>query len=351
MGTPEQEYTQRELNFTAEEHKNVAVAIQEFWKKGIIQEAEHELGEFISQIFPRTKKSGKTRIILNLSKLNSVIRYEKFKLDSIKTVLNLVQQNCFMGSIDLTDAYYSIKIDESDRKFLRFLWEGRLYEFCRLPQGLTSAPRIFTKILKPVFAHLRGQGFESASYLDDTYLQGDSYQECLNNIQITKDTLTKLGFKVNEDKSVFRPTQEIEHLGFVINSNTMTITRTESRKQDLRQTAKEVLRNKARVSIRLVAKLIGLIVACEPAVEKCFLHYRSLEMDKIAALKLNKGNFDSDMTVSDGGVVDITWWLNNIALCGKSLLPKNVNFELYTDASMHGWGAYLPKLDLRASGV
>jgi hypothetical protein len=68
-------------------------------------------------------------------------------------------------------------------------------------------------------------------------------------------------------------------------------------------------------------------------------------------LKLNKGNFDAYMTVSNRGIVDITWWLNNSTLSGKSLYQKKVDFELYTDASMHGWGAYLPKLELRASGV
>lgn len=348
---PEQMYTPGQLKFTPEEHKNVADAIQDFLCKGILEKTVHETGEFISHIFPRTKKSGKTRIILNLSKLNCTIKYEKFKLDSIKTVTNMIQHGCFMGSIDLTDAYYSIKVEKRDRKYLRFFWEGELYEFCRLPQGLTSAPRIFTKLLKPVFALLRSQGFESSSYLDDTFLQGDSFQECLKNIQATKETLRKLGFKVNEEKSVLIPTQEIEHLGFVINSMDMTISLTQNRKSGLKQTAKEVLGNKEEVKIRLVAKLIGLIVACEPAVEKCFLHYRGLELDKIQALKFSRGNFDANMTVSDRGILDINWWLENIDFCQRSLLTKPTDFDLYTDASMVGWGAYLPKLDLRASGV
>jgi hypothetical protein len=60
----------KELNFTGGENHNVKVAIQEFLAKGIIAKANHEPREFISQIFPRTKKSGKTRIILHLSKLN-----------------------------------------------------------------------------------------------------------------------------------------------------------------------------------------------------------------------------------------------------------------------------------------
>ena len=54
-----------------------------------------------------------------------------------------------MAAIDLQDAYYSIPFRSLDGKFLRFIWEGTSYEFTCLPNGLSCAPRIFTKILKP----------------------------------------------------------------------------------------------------------------------------------------------------------------------------------------------------------
>ena len=47
-----------------------------------------------------------------------------------------------------------------------------------------DAMRVFTKLLKPVFATLREQGYESVIYVDDSLLQGDTYQECLDNIRI-----------------------------------------------------------------------------------------------------------------------------------------------------------------------
>jgi hypothetical protein len=39
--------------------------------------------------------------------------------------------------------------------FLRFSWKGTIYEFQVLCFGLASAPRVFTKVLKPVFAFFR----------------------------------------------------------------------------------------------------------------------------------------------------------------------------------------------------
>jgi len=72
-------------------------------------------------------------------------------MESIDYVKHLLQPGEFMATIDLTDAYFSIPIHPTDRKYLRFSWENSLYEFTCLPFGYKLAPRTFTKILKPVY--------------------------------------------------------------------------------------------------------------------------------------------------------------------------------------------------------
>ena len=105
--------------------------------------------------------------------------------------------NNYMGSIDLSEAYFSVNIREADRNFFfRFVWNNQLFEFCVMPQGLASAPRLFTKLLRPVFAHLRSQGFESCAYLDDSDLQSQSKEHCAANISATKSLLFHLGFTI-----------------------------------------------------------------------------------------------------------------------------------------------------------
>ena len=78
-----------------------------------------------------------------------------FQVESIQLAKSLVQEKDFMITIDLKDAYFMIPIHHADRKFLRFEWDGNLLEFQVLPFGLTTAPRVFTKVMKPVIAHLR----------------------------------------------------------------------------------------------------------------------------------------------------------------------------------------------------
>lgn len=60
-----------------------------------------------------------------------------------------------MATLDLEDAYLLVPIFEGHRKFLRFQWRNKTYEFTALPFGLSTAPYIFTKILRPVFAYPR----------------------------------------------------------------------------------------------------------------------------------------------------------------------------------------------------
>lgn len=145
-------------------------------------------------MFLRPKKDGNYRLILNLKQLNENIEYAHFKMEILCTALRLIQPGCYMGSVDLSDAYYNVNITVSDRKFLRFIWKGTLYQYTCLPNGLSSAPRLFTKLLKPVYASLRSKGYVSVAYIDDSYLQGETYEQCLQNIQETKEPFEQLGF-------------------------------------------------------------------------------------------------------------------------------------------------------------
>ncbi|XP_067664507.1 uncharacterized protein [Haliotis asinina] len=189
-----------------------------------------------------------------------------------------------MASIDLRDAYYSVPIAEEHRKFLRFEWQGILYEYTCLPNGLACAPRRFTKLLKPAYATLRQQGCTVVPYLDDSYLQGDTEVECADNVRRTVTLLQDLGFIIHAEKSKLVPTQEIEFLGFVLNSVFMTIRLAPEKAQRVKLEC-SVLSDKQYARIQEVAHVIGLLVSSFPGVQHGQLHYRELEQAKTVALK------------------------------------------------------------------
>ena len=74
--------------------------------KGLVGRSPHEEGEWISNVFLRPKPGGEHRMILDLTELNKFIVYEQhFKMFSLQTAVELVEEGCWMASVDLKDAY------------------------------------------------------------------------------------------------------------------------------------------------------------------------------------------------------------------------------------------------------
>ena len=132
-------------------------------------------------------------------------------------------KNCYFGSNDLKDAFFSISVRQYDRKYLRFRWNNTLYQLTCLAQGLSTYPRIFTKIMKCAFSELRIMGHCNTTYIDDSLLISESYTECTTNIQDTVELLDNLGLTIHPDKSGFIPVEEIQYLGFILNSVDMSL--------------------------------------------------------------------------------------------------------------------------------
>ena len=92
-------------------------------------------------------------MILNLKKINNFVNYKHFKMESIN-VINLIKPNVYMTSIDLKDAFSSVRIRNNCAKYLKFMF-GNLFQFTSMSNGYEPAMRIFTKISNVPFGHLR----------------------------------------------------------------------------------------------------------------------------------------------------------------------------------------------------
>lgn len=313
--------------------------ILSFEKKGIIRKANHCDDQFISTVFTVPKSDGSFRLILNLKDLNEFVVYKHFKMEHFQSVLNIMTQNCYMAKIDLKDAYYTVNVHHEFRKFMRFIWKGNVMEYTCLAMGLSSAPRVFTKLLKPVFASLRSKGFISVVYIDDVYLQGSTFKECADNVFYTCDLLKKLGFIIHEEKSIFKPTQSFAFLGFEINSVEMTISLTDKKIATLRQKIKFIQQNS--YTIRNISELLGLLTAYSVAIPYGMLFSKTIEIEKIEALSKSFGNFDSPMKLSEGAYYDMMWFYDTVLNTCAPIRRINPQIELFTDASLSGWGAVL----------
>ena len=98
----------------------------------------------------RSKSDGTRRLILNLKTLNEILEYKHFKMVTVNSVVDMIQPHCCMTTIALKDDNYSVKISKEDSKYLKFYAGKNLFKFFVLPNGLSSGPRKFTKLTKPV---------------------------------------------------------------------------------------------------------------------------------------------------------------------------------------------------------
>ena len=158
-----------------------------------------------------------------------------------------------MASIDLKDAYYSVPIHPAYQKYLRFQFLGKLCQYTAYQNGLSSCPRLFTKLLKPPLATLRERGHLVSSYIDDIYLQNETCAGCIQTVKATLKQFDNLGFVAHPTKLEFIPKQEIVFLGFLLNSVTMKITLTRKRYDKVLQFLKFIRKNALKVKICDVA--------------------------------------------------------------------------------------------------
>lgn len=334
-------------NLSARKHQSfVNEAISELLKHNCIEEI-HECPEIINPLSVTIQSSGKKRLILDLRHVNQCVYKQKFKCEDMKTIIQLIDKDFYMFKFDLKSAYHHVEIHEQHRQYLSFAWGFgdsalRYFQFCVLPFGLSSAPYIFTKLLKPLIKSWRKQGIPIAVYLDDGLGAGKNALLAQQHSLTVHSTLLKAGFIINEPKSVWDPTQIMIWLGYLINTKDNTIEATKKRIKKLKTALREVLSIELEESIHVkeLASIVGQIISLEMAAGNVvrFMTRSAYRIINTCSSWKEKVLIDS-ITRSE-----FVFWYNNISnLNCKQLWPDNIvpSKVVYSDASAHACGAIL----------
>lgn len=162
-----------EPHFSKNDYQAHADPVRKLLEKRIITPCSPKKGQFLSTYFLPERSNGE-----NLKSLNKFIEAPHFKIEGTKIALKLMTRDCYMASLDLKDSYFLIPIHKKYKKFLRFIFDGKLYEFNVVPFGISAVPCLFTKLLKPVAQCLRSRDFILVFYLDDFLLIGRTKKHC-----------------------------------------------------------------------------------------------------------------------------------------------------------------------------
>ena len=293
-----------------EERFFIDAEIQSLLQVGAIREYQSiPQGAFFSTLFTVPKKGGGRRPIINLKYLNSFLPHLHFKMEGLSTVRDIITRGDYMFKLDLKDAYFMFPVAEQHQKYLSFQWETKFFHFTCLPFGLSTAPWTFTKVTRPVVQFLRARGVRMVIYLDDMLFFHQQKEGLLEIRGLALDLLEDLGFLVNYEKSELSPVQNINFLGFMIDSLEMKISLPLEKVDSTVREAKKFLLTH-QISARQLAHMIGIFSSTIPAILPAPLHYRELQSLKHQAIR--SGGYSSTVTWSEEAKNDLEWWIANL---------------------------------------
>jgi hypothetical protein len=163
-------------------------------------------------------RAGKPRLVLDCRYINECIHQSKFKFED-GSVARQLFNFIFKFRYDLKGAYHHIEICQEHRKYLDFSWvyKGKsiYFVFNVLPFGIASAGHILTKLLKEVVKYRRNQDLKIIMYLDDGLVGASDFDSAEKDSFYIKNSLSKFGFLIAEEKCTWLPEQNLTWIGFV----------------------------------------------------------------------------------------------------------------------------------------
>ena len=308
--------------------------------KGAIKEISLEqrgLG-FYSTYFLVKKKGGGVRPILNLKGLNKFLTVFKFRMLTTASLLRTIRQGEWWSSVDLKDAYFHIPIYPPHRKFLRFGFEGRVYEYTVLPFGLALSPRVFVKCTQAAIAPLRRLGIRLSTYIDDWLIHGESRQEVSRHTAVVVSHLESLGFNINRQKSVLVPSQQTTFIGISLDSVTLMARLSQDRINSFLACVQS-FRAGRQVQYKLCMQATGLMASAIHLIRLGRLHMRPFQR-WVRSLRIPPTQGKRMVQVPQGAVDTLRPWSNAAFLSQGVRVGAVISRKVITtDASLKGWGA------------
>lgn len=332
------------LPFSQEQTLLIDKSIQDLLDKAAVElvspEEVHNCPGFYSSMFVIPKKNGGIRPVFNLKNLNQYLDAPHFKMETIREVSNMINRNDYLTSIDLSDAFLHIPLHIDSRRYLRFKWKSQVYQYSTTAFGLSSVPYVFSKICRPILNWARSQGIKLSAYLDDWILAAPTKQLAAQQSQLVVNQLRQLGWKINLDKSILTPSRNIEHLGFRLNTTTMTASLPTAKLRDLRRSIKQVLQQPTKQTPRKIHSLAMRIQAATFAIFPARLYTRHLLYYKNQMVK-STADWDKVLPLDQPSIEELKWWYDNLNKWnGRSILPTTPSATVYVDASNTGWGCH-----------
>jgi Reverse transcriptase (RNA-dependent DNA polymerase) len=282
------------------------------------------------------KPGKKPRLVIDLSRnLNQYLHHEHFSYSSIEDAVALSTPGCWYGKLDLSNCFLSFPLHPDVRQFFVFELDGQLYQFNRMPFGLSTAPRVCTQLLSVIAHELTQNGARFVRYLDDFLFVASSREQLTSILLAAQSTFAAFGLVVNPDKTE-GPLQRISFLGIQLDSLACTLSCTTERVAELTALLRQ-LRNTRTIRRRDLESVIGKLSFAAQVLPGARPFMRHL-LDMVHSCKTRS----TPVRTTPCFRADIRHWLIHLSSWnGRQQWRAPAPFVFASDASLDGFGFYL----------
>ena len=305
--------------------------------------------DFESTVFVVPKKDGKFRLCADYRALNEFQAKEAFKMDTLQSVADCIQPNDFGLLVDLTDCYLTMGLHPSQRKYCRFRHPstGRRMQWKTISFGMSEAPRICTKLLRPLVGLLKRLGIRCVLYIDDLLILHQDRTTLARGMAVAMNLLqTQVGLNLKTSKCSFRPSRVFTCLGFLWNTETMQCSVPRARLHATQRSARRLIsRGSVPLPTRDLARLVGSITAMTRGIIGA--RRRLLHIQQQLSAAVREGGFTGRVSLSSAALSALAWWVGPQpwARNGAPLapIPRAIQGNVRSDAATEtaGWGGTL----------
>lgn len=194
------------------ENDDISKLVDDMLQQGVIQPSH---SPWSSPVVIVKKKDGSPRFCIDYRKLNSITTRDVYPLPRIDETTHAVGGSKFFTSLDLKSAYWQIPLHSDSQPKSAFICKKGLFEFTRLPFGLSNAPATLQRLMDTILGGLKWQS--CLIYLDDIIIFSADFHSHLHDIGKVLARLQNANLHVNLDKCKFAAS-ELTYLGFIISS-------------------------------------------------------------------------------------------------------------------------------------